>query len=444
MGENRGSWSTGIGFILATTGSAVGLGNIWRFPYIVGTSGGGIFVLVFLFLILGVGVPLMMTELALGRAARRNPVGAFRVLAPGTSWWLVGLLSILSSLIILSYYSVIAGWSISYLVQMIQGGFTGLTNAEMADRFAQLTGQVKAPLFYHGLFLFITVLVVKKGISGGIEFWSKILVPFFFLLNLFMMIQVLLLPGALEGLIWFLRPDPAALTVRTVLGALGQVFFSLSLGMGAILTYGSYLPEREDIPGRAILIALADLALALLAGLIIIPAVFAFNFQPDAGPGLIFITLPAVFNQMENGILFGSFFFLFLSIAALTSAISLLEVVVSYLIDEVKIRREKAVILAGTVIFLLGFPSSLSQGRFPLQVLGYSFLDFMDLLASDLALPLVGLLTAVFSGWFWKRSQAREELDSLHQPLFFQMWVPLIRYFIPMVLVYIFFSNVLS
>lgn len=442
MQKERGSWSTGIGFILATTGSAVGLGNIWRFPYIVGTGGGGIFVLVFLFFILVIGVPLMMAELALGRAAKRNPVGAFRVLAPGTSWWVVGLLSILSSLLILSYYSVIAGWSISYLVQTIQGGFAGFTNQEMGEQFAQLTGQVTAPLFYHGLFLFITVLVVKKGISGGIEFWSRILVPFFFLLNIYMMIQVLSLPGALDGLVWFLRPDPTALTVRTALGALGQVFFSLSLGMGAILTYGSYLPEEEDIPGRALLICLADLALAILAGLIIIPAVFAFNFQVDAGPGLIFITLPAIFNQMDNGVLFGSLFFLFLSIAALTSAISLLEVVVSYLIDEVQMKRGVAVILAGSAVFILGIPSSLSQGRFSLQILGYSFLDFMDLLASDLTLPLVGLLTVIFAGWFWGPSKAQGELDSAARPLFFQIYFPLIRYVIPLVLGYIFFSSI--
>lgn len=443
MEEKRGTWSTGIGFILATTGSAVGLGNIWRFPYVVGTSGGGAFVLVFLLLLLFIGVPLLMAELALGRSTKKNPVGAFKALAPNTSWWLVGLISVLSSLLILSYYSVIAGWSISYMVQMVQGTFSGLTSLEMEEMFSQLTGSAITPLLYHGLFLLVTVLVVKKGISGGIEFWSRILVPLFFVLNIYMMVEVLSLPGALEGLVWFLKPDFTSLTIRTVLGALGQVFFSLSLGMGAILTYGSYLPQREDIPSRSILIAFADLSLALLAGMIIIPAVFAFNLQPDAGPGLIFITLPAVFNQMSSSIFLGTIFFFFLSIAALTSSISLLEVVVSYLIDELQMRRGLATIVAGLTIFLLGIPSSLSQGRFTLKIFGLSFLDFVDLIASDLALPLVGLSIAIFSGWFWGIKGAREELESFHQPLYFQIWAPLIRYIIPVVLIYVFFSNLL-
>ncbi len=436
----RGEWNSRVGFILATTGSAVGLGNIWRFPYVVGTSGGGAFVLVFTLIMFLIGIPLMMGELVLGRASHRNPVGAFKALAPESSWWLAGLLQVGAGILILSYYSVIAGWSLAYFFRTARGGFLGLDNQMMAEEFNSLVGAGLQPLLWHAFFMVVVVVIVIGGISGGIERWSRILVPLFFLLILFMLYQVLQLPGAREGLVWFLRPDISQLNMRILLGAIGQVFFSLSLGMGAVLTYGSYLSSEENIPENALYISLADLVLALLAGMIIIPAVFAFNLEPDAGPGLIFITLPAIFNQMPGGVLFGSIFFLFLSIAALTSAISLLEVVVSYLIDEWKLMRANAALLAGLAIFLLGIPSSLSQGRINIFILGYSFLDFADLVASDIALPLGGLLLTIFIGWKWGRKEANKEL---HEFVLAEAWGYLIKYLIPLAMIYVFFSNLI-
>lgn len=399
MAKKREQWGSRIGFIVAAAGSAIGLGNIWRFPTVTGQNGGGAFVLLYLVLVFLVGIPVLMVELSLGRKAQRNPVGAFKTLASGTLWKWVGAMGVAAGFIILSFYSVIAGWSVAYIFKFLLGAFTGLSPAGIAQEFNALVTHPVIPLLWHGLFMLLTAGIVVLGVAWGIERWNKILMPMLLVLLIVLVVRSVTLDGAREGVYWLLRPDFSQLSFASVLTALGQVFFSLSLGMGAMITYGSYLGARENIPGSAVYIALADLAVALLAGLVIIPAVFAFGLNPETGPPLIFLTLPAVFQRMPLGGLFGAMFFFLLSIAALTSAISLLEVVVAYFVDELNWSRAVAAPVLGFAIFLLGIPSSLSVGPLAgFKLWGMPILDFKDWFTAVIMLPLGALLTVIFAG----------------------------------------------
>ena len=443
MDSKREQWGSRMGFIFAAVGSAIGLGNIWRFPTVVGQNGGGAFVLLYLGLVFLVGVPVLMVELSLGRWSQRNVIGAFKILSPGTPWVIIGVMGIMAGAIILSFYSVIAGWSVAYIYKFLQGVFTSLPPSGIAAEFTNLVAHPAIPLLWHGLFMAMTVGIVMLGVAQGIERWSKILMPLLLGLLLILVLRSVTLPGAREGIYWYLRPDFARLGWETVLIALGQVFFSLSLGMGAMLTYGSYLSKKENIPGNAVYIALADMAVALLAGLVIIPAVFAFGLDPETGPALIFLTLPAVFQSMPLGNFFGVIFFALLSIAALTSAISLLEVVVAYFVDELNWRRSLAAPVVGLAVFLLGVPSSLSSGALPqLQLWGLPFLDLMDWITANLLLPLSGLLMVIFVGWVWGRKRAMTALENRGRPFRYGgAWFFLVRWILPLALAYILLSG---
>lgn len=438
-GENREQWGSRVGFILAAAGSAIGLGNIWRFPTVVGQSGGGAFILLYLIIIFIIGIPLMIGELSIGRRGKRNIVGAFQKIKPGGPWWFIGALGVMAGFVILSFYSVIAGWSIAYIFKFLSGELTGLDPGQSANVFGNLASNTVEPLIWHGVFMAMTIGIVIFGIDKGIERASKIMMPILFALLLVLAIRSVTLEGAMEGVMWYITPDFSAININIILGALGQVFFSLSLGMGAIMTYGSYLPDRENIPSAAVLIAMADIGIAILAGFIIIPAVFAFGLEPNAGPALIFITLPAVFGSIPYGSLVGALFFVLLTIAALTSAISLLEVPVAYFIDELKWNRRKASIAVGIVIFLLGIPSSLSQGVLSESLFfGMEFLDFMDFFSANLLLPIGGLLTAIFIGWIWGTKNSIEEMqkEGVHFGLRVP-WATVIKFILPIVLAYI-------
>lgn len=445
MEKNREQWGSRVGFILAAAGSAIGLGNIWRFPTVVGQSGGGAFILLYLVIIFVIGIPLMIGELTIGRRGKSNIVRAFKNIRPDGPWWIIGALGVMGGFVILSYYSVIAGWSVSYIFKFLSGQLSDLGTGQSADVFGNLVSSPLEPLMWHAIFMAMTIGIVIFGIDKGIERASKIMMPVLFALLFLLAIRALTLDGAMEGLRWYLTPDFSAVNIYIVLGALGQVFFSLSLGMGAIMTYGSYLPDDTDIPNSAVLISLADLSIAILAGLIIIPSVFAFGFEPNTGPALIFITLPAVFGSLPLGNLFGALFFLLLTIAALTSAISLLEVPVSYIIDEFKWPRKKASIIVGIIIFLLGIPSSLSMGILGEALLfGMPFLDFMDFFASNLLLPLGGLLTAIFIGWIWGSRGVTEEITK-HGVNFGikSIWFTIVKFVLPIVLVYILITGLI-
>ena len=407
--KGRGNWSSQVGFIAAAAGSAVGLGNIWKFPYITGMYGGAAFVLVYLLFVILVCIPIMNSELLVGRLTGKNPVGAFKELAPKSSWWIVGTMGILAGFIILSYYSVIAGWATSYI---FKSGAYMAAGADPADIFVNFITAPLTPIIWHAIFMLICIWIVVAGIEKGIEKYSKILMPILVLLLLVLIIRSVTLPGAGAGLSFYLKPDFSKLSAEGILAALGQAFFSLSLGMGCMITYGSYLKKDQDIPANSYWISGTDTAIAFLAGLAIFPAVFAFGLEPGAGPGLTFITVPAVFASMGAiGHFFGILFFILLTVAAITSAISLLEVVCAYFIDEKKWNRKKAAWIMGITIFLLGIPSSLGIGVWSDYkfIGGRDILDSLDFIASNILLPLGGFLLLIFIGWYWGTDKAIEE-----------------------------------
>ena len=396
---SRGQFTTRTGFILAAAGSAVGLGNIWKFPYLVGQNGGGVFLIIYLGFIFTIGVSVMLAEFAIGRIGERNPVGAFARLKGGP-WTAVGYLGVFTGFVILSFYSVVGGWTIAYAFKMATGLLSLGDPKALGDAFGAFIGDPVEPIFYHALFMILTGAVVARGIGTGIERACNILMPVLFVLLVVLCIRSITLPGAAAGIAFFLQPDFSKINPGMVIAALGHAFFSLSLGMGAMITYGSYISRQTNLPRAALWVTSLDTLIAVLAGFLILPAVFAFGFDPGAGPGLTFITLPAVFSKMPLGALFGTLFFVLLGVAALTSAMSLLEVVVSFLVDEKGLGRRKAVWGAGTAIFLLGIPSSLSLGIWSgFTIAGKGFFDVADYLASNILLPAGGIFISIFAGW---------------------------------------------
>lgn len=428
----REHWSGRFGFIMATAGSAVGLGNIWKFPYEAGQHGGGAFLLLYLLFIALFGLSLVIAELLIGRTAQRNPVGAFATLG-GRGWPLVGGIGVLAGFVILSFYIIVAGWTLAYLGFMT-GGPLGADTDALGQRFGAFVSDPVAPILYAALFMVLCVGVVIGGVNAGIEKASRLLMPALFVLLVVLVVRSVTLPGAGEGLRYYLTPDWSKVTMQTISSAVGQAFFSLSLGMGCLITYGSYLNRHDEVTGSASIIVGLDTLVALLAGLMILPAVFAFGFDPAAGPGLTFITLPAVFAQMPGGMYFGVLFFGLLAVAALTSAISLLEVVVCYFTDEHGMSRRSATIMVATISFLLGIPASLSLGIWSgvtVPGTGLSIFDFLDFSASQLMLPLGGLLTALFVGWRWARPARTLLIDGGLPAGIATLWILILRYIAP-------------
>ncbi len=419
MEKKRSQWSSNLGFILAAAGSAIGLGNIWKFPYMAGSNGGFAFIIIYLIIVLLIGIPVMMAEISVGRKMRMNAYDSFRTIS--SKWAFVGGLGVLCGFVILSFYSVIGGWSISYFLKFIVAIFNPASMpADTAGMFTELIGDVFQPILFHILFMAACIVIVLKGIAGGIEKASKFMMPTLFILLIITIIRSLTLGGnAMQGVSFLFKPDFSAITPKVLLAALGQAFFSLSLGMGCLVTYGSYLKREDNITKSAAIICGLDTLIAILAGLAIFPAVFAFKVEPGAGPGLVFITLPALFQQMPFGNFFGALFFLLIIFAALTSAISLLEVVNAFAIEKFNMPRNVSTIIVGIVIFLVGIPSALSQGG-PLSgnllpdwvpVLGgVPFLDFMSNL-SDMLLPIGGFFICLVVAYVWKFDNAAKEIS---------------------------------
>lgn len=441
--SQRGTWGSKIAFVLAAAGSAIGLGNIWGFPTQVGLNGGAGFVLVYLACVLLIGAPVMIAELALGRRSGSDPVGAFKSLAPGTSWKAVGALGVVTGLVILSYYSVVAGWTLKYIGFTLTGGFAGADGREIAEAFTSFTSGGFEPLFYHFCFLALTVWVVTGGVEGGIEKVTRVLMPFLLVLLLLLVVRSITLPGAAAGIEFYLRPDFSRIDFQVVLAAMGQAFFSLSLGMGAMITYGSYLSRKENLVSCALYVTFADLLIAVLAGFAIFPALFAVaGLSPDQGPGLIFLVLPNIFNQIPFGQAFGTAFYLLLSIAALTSAISLLEVVVAYFIDQRGWARKRAAVVVGTAAFLLGIPSALGEGYVAFLS---GFLGQADFLFGKLALIVGGLLISIFVGWKWGIPNALEEIrGGSARFVLGKVWSLLVRYLCPVAILVLLVDRLMS
>lgn len=404
----RGNWATHIGFILAATGSAIGLGNIWKFPYITGVYGGGAFVLVYLVCVVMVGLPLMLAELIVGRRAQENPVGAFQKLhREGSPWQLVGWLGVASGFVILSFYSVIGGWALAYILKAI-AGFAG-TGEQIAAQFDHLSGNAGLSILWHTVFMALCIGIVAGGVQAGIERWSRILMPLLSAILLGLALYGLFATdGGVKALEFLFKPDFSKLSALGVLSALGHAFFTLSLGMGAMITYGSYMQRKENLVRSAVTISILDTIIALMAGLAIFSIVFHYGLEEDAGIGLIFVTLPRLFAQMGQGISIP--FFVLLTFAALTSAISLLEVVVSYFIDRRGWRRIPATLIMGGAIYIIGLLSAAAFIKVPGTDMG--FFAFLDDLSTNYMLPLGGLLTCIFVGWGMRRADRIDELGT--------------------------------
>jgi neurotransmitter:Na+ symporter, NSS family len=410
----RGNWGSKLGFILAASGSAVGLGNIWRFPYATGANGGALFVLFYLLSIVLIALPVLVAEASLGRFTGKNPVGAFIALKPKGPWKLVGYLGVFTGVMILSYYTVIAGWTIGYFYKAVTGKFRTITSSNAGEVFGSFTSDVFLQLLLLALFLFLTFYVVSRGVSSGIEKYAKILMPGLFVILLLLLVRSLTLEGAAKGLEFYLKPDFSKLNFKVIIGAMGQAFFSMSLGMGAMITYGSYLGKKDSLPSSTAWIAFFDTFIAIMAGFIIFPAIFSQGMDPAGGPGLVFNILPVIFAKMPGGIIFGPLFFLLLLIAALTSTVSLLEVASAYCIDEKKWTRKKSAVVMAIITFLFGVPSvlSFSNIRFfkELPLVKMGFLDLWDLIWGNLSLSIGAFFIAIFVGYVWKASNALQEI----------------------------------
>ena len=426
---SRGNWSGALGFILASMGSAVGLGNVWRFPYITGEYGGAAFILVYIGCVLAVGIPLLLAEFLIGRRTQSNPVGAFRTLRPGAPWVFTGWLGVVSAFVILSYYAVVGGWVLHYVYLALTDSFAGQSAERISALFGRLNGNARLQIFWLMIFMFFTIGIVSRGVSRGIEIGNKIMMPLLFALLLGLLVYALQTEGAATGLEFLLRPQWQELGRTAVLEALGQALFSLSLGMGAMITYGSYLSRQTHLVRSSFFVAIGDTLVAILAGFVVFPLVFSFGLEPSAGPGLIFQTLPSAFAQLPAGYWVALAFFILLSFAALTSSISLLEVACAYFIDEQRWSRKQASWILGGIIFLLGIPSAI----------GEKFLGFIDGLATNYLLPLGALLIALFTGWALTRAERREEFNTSESSEFrYAGWSFLIRFITPVAVILIF------
>ena len=427
----HGTWSSRWTFILAATGSAVGLGNIWKFPYMAGDNGGGAFVLVYLACICIIGLPIMLGEIMIGRRGRSSPANSMRSLAveanTSSAWTLLGATGALAGLLILSFYSVAAGWAMSYIFN----GFQNITAESSSSSFNNLLSSPSSLIFWHTLFISITVFIVARGILQGLEKWINTLMPILFLIILLLCIYAMQTGAFLEGLRYLFMPDFSKINPQVMLEALGQAFFTLSLGMGAIMAYGAYMPANQNIGRTAVSVAALDTGVALLAGIAIFPIVFANGLAPSEGPGLVFVTLPIAFSAMPLGILFGTLFFVLLSIAALSSSISLIEPGVAWLIESLKIKRTTATIILGFTAWFLGLFSALSFNLISeFTIFGRNFFDATDFLTSQIMLPLGGIFIAIFVGWIMKKEHVLDGLG-FKEDFIFKAWYFSVRYIAP-------------
>ena len=440
--KSHGAWIGKWTFILAATGSAVGLGNIWGFPYKAGTNGGGAFVLIYLGCILIIGIPIMISEIILGRRAGNSPINAMRSVAlesnRSSSWQIVGWSGIFAGVLILSFYSVIAGICLNYI--FISASSSGaITSPE------QFTNVISSPInliFWHTIFMILTALIVSAGIKDGIGRMVKILMPLLGFLMIFMVIYSIINGDFSRAMTFLFAPDFSNVTSDTLLQAMGQAFFSLSLGMGSIMAYGAYMPKDQKVVSTSFTVASLDTLIAILAGLAIFPIIFAFNLEPNSGPGLVFVSMLSAFNQMQFGQFIGPLFFILLSVAALSSSISLLEPGVAYLSEENILSRKRSAEIISFFVWILGIGSALSFNILSdFSLIGdRNFLDSMDFIANQILLPLGGMFIAIFVGWFMKKSLIEDELGSINTSLYF-LWRFFVKFIAPVCVGYIFYRQ---
>lgn len=413
MSENRVTFGSKIGVILATVGCAVGLGNIWRFPYMLGSNGGAAFLLIYILCILLLGFPVMITEFFIGRHTNRNAAGAFKELAPGTRWSLIGYNGVLAAFLILGFYSVVAGWTLEYVLQAFNGSLSDKTATDFATDFSNFSTSILRPIIWTVTFIVLTHVIIMSGVKSGIERASKLMMPLLFLILIILCIRSVTLPNASEGLTFLFQPDFSKIDSSVILSAMGQAFFSLSIGMGCLITYASYFKKDTNLQTTALQVTLLDTLVAVLAGIMIFPAVFSFGITPTAGPELVFITLPNVFAQLPMGNIWSIIFFILLALAALTSTISMHEVATAYVHEEHQMSRGKAACLVSAGAIILGVLSSLSFGVLKdFTIGGMIFFDFLDYLTAKIMLPLGGMLICIFAGTRIERKVIKAELTN--------------------------------
>lgn len=438
--QKRDGFGSKLGIVAAAAGSAIGLGNIWKFPYVAGKSGGGAFLLVYILCVVMIGVPIMLSELVIGRKGKKNAVRSIKELKKSKFWPLAGWLGVIATTLILSFYYVVAGWTLSYVLKSATGVFASLDSKGISEVFVNLTSNPYAPIFWQIVFMIITGYVVIAGVQNGIEKYSKILMPLLFLIIVILDIRAVTLPGAQAGLEFLFKPDFSKLTLNVIFSAMSQAFFSLSLGMGIMITYGSYINDEEDLGSTALQVSIADTLIAILAGIAIFPAVFAYNIDPATGAGLAFMTLPNVFNNMPLGQLFGTLFFILLAISALTSTISLLEVMVAFLSEEFNKSRKSVTIASSFVLAIIGIFASLSNGILSsYKINDLNFMDFLGYLTDSYFLPLGGIMISIFVGWVIDKKVFYSELH--HKP-YSKLVLFLIRFICPIAIGIIFLKGI--
>ena len=434
----RDGFASSFGVLVAMAGSAVGLGNLWRFPYLVGTNGGAAFIIIYLAIVFVLAMPIMYSEFVIGRRAQSNVYGAFKKLAPGSGWGIIGAMAILCCILVVSFYSVVGGWTIDYLFKGLTLQFTSDSEA-LGSMFENTVTANWRPLFFMLLFVGSAGAILLSGVKDGIEKYSKVLMPLLFVMVIVIAVRSVTLPGSGAGLDFLFKPNWSAVTANTFLDALGQAFFSLSVGFGIIFTYASYVKREENVVKMSVQTAMADTLFAIIAGVAIMPAVFAFGISPGQGPGLVFVTLPYVFAQIPLGSILAILFFFVLFVAAITSSISLMEVVVAYIIEEFKIGRKAAVVVTTMIVLVLGVFCSLSQGLLSdVKIFGNNIFDLFDKTTANILMPVGALLIVLFAGWRMKRSDFIDEVTSggMHKlnPAYMAIMIYSIKYVAPLVI----------
>ncbi len=440
----RATFGSKIGVILATVGCAVGLGNIWRFPYMLGENGGAAFLLVYISCILFLGIPVMITEFFIGRYSRKNAAGAFKVMAPGTKWSVIGYNGVTAAFLILGYYAVVSGWTLEYIVQAFSGSLEGKNATDFADEFTAFSTGVFRPILWTVVFIALTHIIIVSGVKEGIERASKVMMPVLFLILIALCVRSATLPGASEGLTFLFNPDFSKIDSSVVLSAMGQAFFSLSIGMGCLITYASYFGKQTNLQTTALQVTILDTLVAVLAGVMIFPAVFSFGIEPTTGPELVFITLPNVFEQLPFGNIWSFVFFVLLALAALTSTISLHEVSTAYVHEEYHVSRKKAAIIVSVGVTIVGILCSLSMGVLKSYTLfGLNFFNLLDFVTAKIMLPLGGMMICIFTAKRVDKLLLKEEVTN-HGTIrfyFFNTYAFFVKYIAPIAIGLIFLNE---
>jgi len=448
MKQPREHWGSKLGLILATAGSAVGLGSVWRFPYMVGQNGGGAFVLLYVIFTALIGIPVFIAEVIIGRHTQKSAVLAYSELRPhSANWKMLGWLNVITCFLILAYYCVIAGWCTSYSLMSLNQFWTGKSPEEIRGAFDILSSSPDITIFWLFIYILLNVGIVYSGIRKGIEHWSRILMPAFLAILLALFFYAATLSGFGKAATYLFKPDFSNLTPSGILAALGMAFFTLSVGLGIILTYGSYMKESEDVPKMGLTVALLTTGISLITAQMIYPIIFSFGFSPEQGPGLLFKTMPVIFSQMPGSLLISTAFFLLVVFIALTSTVSLIEVLVANLIELFNFSRTKAVVLTGVGVFIVGLPCALSNTSvlFPewAAIYGRNFFDTMDYLTASWMMPIAGLLTTLFVGYFMEKRMVKDEyLKGTTMKKFFGVWLFCVRYLAPAAVLIIIFQEI--